>query len=82
MHSQQLLDKIKLSNNKLLGSWSIHLTNVYDIIREQYSDFIPWALVPSVQHRRKVPSHRECSGNVPMLPGAGMALIYNNDLLK
>ena len=56
-------------NNKLLGSWSIPPTYAYDIIREQYSDHSPWVLVPSVQYRGKVPSHRECSGNVLMLPG-------------
>ena len=63
------------SHNKILGSWSIPPTYVYDIIREQYSDYIPWVLVPSVQYRGKVPSHKQCSGNVPMLPGT---YVYQN----
>ena len=60
---------MKLSNNKLLRSWIVPPTYVYDIIREQYLDYIPWLLVRSVQYIGKVPGHRECSGNVPMLPG-------------
>ena len=74
MRIQQLFDRMKLSNGNVLGSWSIPPTYVYDIIREQCSDYIPWVLVRNVQHRGKVPSHRECSGNVPMLPGINLCV--------
>ena len=60
VHDQQLFDGMKLSNNKL-GFWSIPPTYVCDIIRQQYSDYIPWVLVRRVQHRGKILSHRECN---------------------
>ena len=44
VHSQQLIDGMKLSN-KLLSSWSIPTNSVYDIITEQYLDYIPWVLI-------------------------------------